>query len=555
MYKEPDEFVNSTNEFREHYKAYLNGNNINGYVTQSFMQTLNLRKRRLDQNNIEMKINYDTFQKEAPEISVQNESAGRVFTVQSDIDIEKQYFRNGKEIGKNDDSVIEECVFIDSHQEDDTFICPKCGAKGNKSMFVGGCPYCGAKFKVDEFGTKVTGYQFKHNSKRDMKKIGKTCAKLAITSVALLILGLFTNFALMCTNNMTPLTVILYQVMQFLLGGAIVAVLISGAIFVFLKYLGDGFISMFFEDGKLDSERLQSALEYKITSIHFAENKQESSQFVMKDITDIIENYQDVIDCSVEHCYLRLVDSSEKYATADANVKLNVVLLKNNRIIKRKEYLNLRLRTLSSNIQEKTPGIICYTCPKCGSTIDILNGGVCQSCGYEMNLIDVDWVITDYQISGKKKFRKPRKWYRYVIGVAMVIAFVRNTASILVPIRVISGMADGKYEKAYVAMADVIPRLTKVYPDAVEKNVSLDHGRTARYAHVTDTYTYEDTDDNEKVAKDYVQYLKKHDGFDMVSSGDQRYVLQRKISFMSDSQTIITVSFEDELTIKVEMNE
>lgn len=556
MNKDYKQLVNETAEFRKHYKEFFSGTNIDEYITQSYMQSLELRKRRLDKKNIELKYDYpDPASKARSNIEVRQEQNEDTITVKSDLNIKKSYLKDGKVIEEKEDSVLEECVYIHSNEENKEVTCPKCGVKGTKEEFLRGCPYCGAKFSIAEFDTKVAGYRLEHNNKKDVKETRNKCFFLGVVSIALLIVSLFINAALMMSKNMTPVMVIFYRLTRFIKVVSITAMVVCVIIYFIQNNIEELIYSVLNKNKKLDTKSITSALEYKLASIHFSDSPQESALFVTSDIADLIPKYKDIIDCSIDKCYLNLVKQENQYANVDAIVKLNIVQLKNNRIIHRKEHLKLRLSTLNTNLNKKKPGIVCYTCPKCGSTIDLLSGGFCKACCYKMDLIDVDWVITKYQVPDKKIFRKCRNWFRYIVPAAIVFTLLKSPESVLVPIRTTAGMISGKYTGAYVATADVVPSLKKVDPKAKQTNVEMDHGRSFAGAVVKDSYSYEWKQDQEQIARKYINYLKKHDGFKAKCINDQTFELKRKLSFMSSGECKVTVSFQNDLTVTIEMKE
>ena len=68
----------------------------------------------------------------------------------------------------------------------------------------------------------------------------------------------------------------------------------------------------------------------------------------------------------------------------------------NNKIYEEGEKLVIYL-SKKSDITEKDFGAIRFiSCGNCGSSINILNGGVCEYCGTRLNYADYDWIIDRY---------------------------------------------------------------------------------------------------------------------------------------------------------------
>ena len=45
-----------------------------------------------------------------------------------------------------------------------------------------------------------------------------------------------------------------------------------------------------------------------------------------------------------------------------------------------------------------TNDAVVFLCKSCGSSLSLLNGGKCESCGQGLELVKYDWVIADYQV-------------------------------------------------------------------------------------------------------------------------------------------------------------
>ena len=95
------------------------------------------------------------------------------------------------------------------------------------------------------------------------------------------------------------------------------------------------------------------------------------------------------------------------------------------------EDVNIGVNGKKGVVDKSVTAINLYICKNCGSTLNLLEGVTCQSCGTEYDLEDYDWVIDRYEAENRKI-----KWPIFVrIGIIILYLVIVFGTAFAVPIR------------------------------------------------------------------------------------------------------------------------
>ena len=185
--------------------------------------------------------------------------------------------------------------------------------------------------------------------------------------------------------------------------------LISGVVFIVIlifayQHLKARILNSNLPKSHMDTfipEDFAQNLEYKLRNIHFASKPEEVNVYSTFDFSPIIAGYKNVIECTLSQLkFLNIRKENDKYFLgADAICALTQY--QNNKIRTENEKITLTLSAPVS-LEDKSLGSIrCYHCPNCASTINLLNGGVCDYCGTRLDYSKHSWMIEKYENKGK----------------------------------------------------------------------------------------------------------------------------------------------------------
>ena len=86
----------------------------------------------------------------------------------------------------------------------------------------------------------------------------------------------------------------------------------------------------------------------------------------------------------------------EGMQTAVVGAMLLLREFKNNKIETRKELVRMYLEKKEDCKTQAVCAPSILRCSKCGSSLSLLEGKICQYCGSELDMKEHDWVITKY---------------------------------------------------------------------------------------------------------------------------------------------------------------
>lgn len=525
-----NEMLGKIEDFTKTYSDFMSGKiddeQLAKDTTQPFWQSMYLSRKRLTNKGLEVDVRFSEEKgNRINTISVVNDGKNIIGTYKDNIIEEKSFKKDGRTIYDHKGKKMWIGNVIKARGENNMVACPNCGNMGDISSYINGCDYCNSRFQVEDFEEKVSSFVVSDDEKRKVQNISTRCSLGAIIAGIVMIIAMVVSFIVVIINQVnykpgnynTNASIIFASLItgfpifiKVFIGLIIVFVLIAvvvnkirkneviekNEVYYRLKNI-NGFVP----------EKFVQNLEYKLRNIHFAENVEEVSAFASVPVDKIIEKYQDIIECSLYKVKFEDYKSVQGKDIIKLNCIMQISKMINNKIHEEGEKLVIYL-SKKSDITEKDFGAIrLISCGNCGSSINILNGGVCEYCGTRLNYADYDWIIDRYYSNtednmlseieehtevciGNKKYIDPFKKLRlqmisaYLICIIFVVGFtfIRNREGLIL-------MANSdKYLNQVAGDITDLPKITDIVSDlelAKEKEEIL--GRTYTYKYDGDT--------------------------------------------------------------------
>ena len=436
---------NISARFLEIYKQYFKGNSndkeLSDVATQPFWQSMRLSKRRLDEKGLKMDIELvkeANHQKTPNEILLlERDGSDFVGNMMREVVTRRHYIKDNKKIYSRKESEIYNLNMLQADVQGEDAACPNCGRVDKISAYIDGCDACGAIFSVKDFETKVSAFSLEENAwKRIKRTIKSTIITLGSITVALGVAGiLFVSilFAFLMTGNNGMSAVASAIIFMFATDAAGVGIHCVVSLFllygVFYWIYSAIYRARFYATDVVHQElpgfsveNFCQELEYKLRNIHMTENANEVSGFARCSLTDVVNRYGDVVDCSVNRVrFLKLEATNDGYLM-DVEVMMRLFCYNGKRIKCRYEKIHLTMLGRTGVIKRKTRALREYKCKNCAASINILEGSTCRYCESVFDYADYGWVIEKYKI--KKKFINIHKITRIGLVVLYVLVFV-----------------------------------------------------------------------------------------------------------------------------------
>lgn len=404
-------------------------------VTQPFWQSTQISKKRLDQKGLLLDISiYNDGMRGMVDTGVadtQTDGGNIVRSSSRDVIAERKIYRGEKLIYKQKNKEISHVHLLKSKVIGDSAECPNCGHLGKIAAFIDGCDYCGSKYVVNDFETKVSGFSLEENtSKKSRSTFYKGLLALGIITVLIVALGIFSFMILISllqagNNGKDAITSILPGLFAITyvpaLLKSLIIMLVLFAIFGVLLY-------SFYQKNILGEEKVKAVipnfsaydfyqnLEYKLRSIHMADDAHKVSSFATFDLGSIVANYQNVVDCNMTRLIFQNARKNGSQYEIEAVVTLRLFWYDGKRIKNCYEKVKCRLSGTDAILKNNYFAIREYKCPDCGGNINILDGGNCEYCKTKLDYSKFGWMLSNYQI-----IKKNSNIYRNIKAVMIVL--------------------------------------------------------------------------------------------------------------------------------------
>lgn len=406
-------------------------------VTQPFWQSTQISKKRLDQKGLLLDVNiYEDGMLRMVDTGVvdaQTDGSNIVQSNSRDVIAERKIYRGEKLIYKQKNKEISHVHLLKSKVIGDSAECPNCGHLGKIAAFIDGCDYCGAKYVVNDFETKVSGFSLEENTyKKSRSTFFKGLLALGIITVLIVALGIFSFIVLISllqagNNGKEAIASLLPGLFAITY---VPALLKSLMLMLFLFAILGVFLYLFYQKNILGEEKVKAVipnfsaydfyqnLEYKLRSIHMADDAHKVSSFATFDLGNLVANYKNVVDCSMTRLVFQSAGKNGSQYEIEAVVTLRLFWYDGKRIKNCYEKVKCRLSGTDAILKNNYFAIQEYKCPDCGGNINILDGGNCEYCKTKLDYSKIGWMLSDYQI-----IKKNSNIYRN-IKVVMILLYI-----------------------------------------------------------------------------------------------------------------------------------
>lgn len=394
--------VDTINQYKREEASWYDyrGTVENGFstTTQSFWYSHYLNKKRLDRHGIGVHYEYIqptiyscTENNRLPYFSYSHDGKNMICKVDDGLRYRKVWFRNRQILWFEEPNGKEgQYYLVQSKAVNGNLICPNCGHEDTVEAMLDGCNYCNTKFNIQDFNQKVSSL---YVPKSMFESRDNNPAKKIVFPIIWLFLGLLLSICAAQTPFIRLLTL-------FITFAGFIGIIALMTVKNDTKGAARNTMTkdeIRKTDPYFSEEYFLSNLMSRILSIHYAERMDEVQAFVNINISEYLQQYQDIIECSLNNYILNGYHTDAQRQYMEVTVELTLKYDNGGTFSDDKEKLHLSL-TKSINARTGTVSdAIVYSCKGCGASLSLLNGGKCEYCGREINLSEYDWVITGYQ--------------------------------------------------------------------------------------------------------------------------------------------------------------
>ncbi len=411
--------LETARRFEENYEDYYSKKNedIKENTTQWGMYSLELNKKRLDDNDISMNISISHTSQEVVYASRDGKYVN--YQVFSPVIKKLDFIKDNKCIKKYKKQSEFSLDVIESVHSEDMYSCPRCGNSDTVENFYEGCKYCGSKFNFEDFKNKVNSFRFKDTGMvaldyfykifNNFGKIIAACAALGLLGYILICILLAPLFggATPIKEDMLPgiltwtasgagMGAVLVPVFTILFG--ILVVMFINPIITH-RYSKDTrsnnkYIKLIRERDKAFSEEgFGCILNNRMQLVYTANTPTETDAFLNCDIGDIIQSNKDVVFVYLDRYRITNYYTEDEFEKLKLYAVMKLYRFDGKKIKIKKEKLGLILVRSTAAYTQVLNDKVHLSCPNCGATLSLQNGGKCLHCYGKLNLVDVDWVI------------------------------------------------------------------------------------------------------------------------------------------------------------------
>ncbi len=256
--------------------------------------------------------------------------------------------------------------------------CQNCGAFMSIEKLIDGCDYCGTKYTLQDLQGKVSSVYEKNNNTQ--------------------------------TRTGSPILFIMLSAICFVFAFFLPIVSLLGFLFliiamVYIKNNGqkttESMLKLKEQFQLLSKEGLFSEIENKVFTLHYCD-EQKGRQALCE--CELGVDYKNVLLCETEKFFIEEVNFTpdNNWLSLKCRMHLRVTSLQQEQIVQEKEVVILKMKRSVESLRKINSDLLVYKCKNCGSSISLLNGGICEYCGSKILLENFDWKVTEYQSNWKK---------------------------------------------------------------------------------------------------------------------------------------------------------
>ena len=281
------------------------------------------------------------------------------------------------------------CIFslLSSKVQKDQYTCPNCGSLSKTEDLMNGCPFCGTKFELTSYDTKLSGVHYDPV---------KASSALILLLPALIIVAIFFAYSLITGNHGN----FWLTLGDSLFRGFIITIyalpvfIIALGIFLISKRLKANQINVLGNfvkkvDPNFSKEEFEGTINARLKGFFLADGTDNISCFT--NLQPI--NMATLADIEILAFKRPRELNASGFLAVRSEVVLDMIYAESGKFVRKQEtytidlYREAALQTKLMSDQE------IYNCPNCAGTISILNGGHCEHCGNTVNMAHYGWVL------------------------------------------------------------------------------------------------------------------------------------------------------------------
>lgn len=552
--------------YADYYKDVYDDVKLQEMTTQPFWQSMRLTKRRMLSKGLKMDLSMQNHLTKKGTgnngIRLFDDGSNIVGTHQRNIITQRNFSLKDRRLRSKKEYEHLNIYMLQGKVEGEEATCPNCGHVCKISEFIDGCDFCGSKFSVKDFETKVSGFSMEENTEQKLKRtMGKTALTLAIITGVLmafgalcmaLLIGLLAGgndgvaavgslWGLLFALDLVPVGFRCLWILLFIF-------IVLRVVFLHIyksRIVGEEIVKNLMPD--FSGEDFCQNLEYKLRNIHMTDNASEVAAFASCPLDKIVEKYRDVVDCNVTRCkFIGAYEQNDKYIVRVV-LTMRLALLKGHRVRTKYERVMLLLSGKKNVINKKEVALREYKCSGCNSSINILEGSTCRYCSAHVDYSAYGWVIDEYQIE-----KRPANVHA-IASSLLIMVYVLIFATHLIYVN--TDTENDNWASLYKDFRRGYAELKALYesvpmPDSINSEAEL---MDSMYNLESLINTYKATE-AKTVAINYLPVLLAEDfTFSDAASNVDFYVLHRKEVIEGDEGYLIVVvsATEDTITVAV----
>lgn len=369
------------------------------YISQAFWYGNQLARKAMEARGIVLKETYAAHNKNKKQMAFSMGNGNHKRITYNDETVKKKVYYVGKKpVLKVRSGLEEEYVLADTrHVNSKTGYCENCGALNRLTEDYAGCEYCGTPMRMKEIHTKLVSVQ--NNLSGDWYQKMLFGAVLIIVIFGCLLVTALDMKAQGAFSAGVSLGNVIYLFITGALPAGIMAVLLYAIlgnllcvpILISIHNSGQRVANVGYHMRKQDAN-FSDAEFYGIIQSYaklwfLSKNRRE-----LGCITEI-DNYADdsVVDADCLACKGQKVWEDDIYTYIQMKLQMRLVKMNGEKLnaVKRLATVTLkRKRGVLSSLATET-----FTCPSCGSAVNILEGSKCSYCGNALDMAATDWVL------------------------------------------------------------------------------------------------------------------------------------------------------------------
>lgn len=550
-------------EFCLFYKDYLKGcrteEDMTRMTTQAFWESMRLSKKRLDDNGLMMDIDYEERRNAYIDISnIQTDERNTSATLKRSIVVNKTISKGSKILYKKRERQVINISELKANGEGNMAICPNCGHLGTISSYIDGCDYCNTKFQVSDFEEKISSFAMEPDAAKKNNKVFLGILKyvgiallVMIVIAGLSLIGLIVDLVAGSMDLSIALWMgVIFSVMCLLIPLVVRILIYTGILFLIacaLIYkkrfkrieINDILLDMEQKIPGFSKEEFAANLEFKLRHIHFADNAKDINVFAHTDLSEVMMHYKNVIDCNlVKLQFLNFEEHPYAYRIL-VKAKMRLTKLYEDKIKEEKEEIYITLSGLRGMHERNMGAVSMYKCEGCGSSISLMNGGICAYCGQRLPYEKYSYIIEGYCANVKEKelsqIKKPVTYGRYKTMDEFKKIRLEISGLFLGLLMVVSAITfslDNEFAYSLYYISDFFDDCQEMFETIIPAdeldNTLVEYEYDSSY--IEEKYVYTCTEDVEESAKAYVEYLESQ-GFEILDSSDKTYDCIKRIQF------------------------